>query len=129
MTKVIKITIENRLILEKRAMNVYHHATRSSHMIGHNSSVTLPLQTVIEHDYLHISLVTGPGNLERKSVADLPSWIDFDFLSDGNVAVSHTGKRTLLKIPPGLPGWQLKLTRSSSQNWSSTGCVIISDEL
>jgi hypothetical protein len=128
MTKEIKIIIENRLILEKRAMNVYHHATRSSHMIGHNSSVTLPLQTVIEHDYLHISIVTGPGNMERKSIANLPSWVDFDFLSEGNVSISHSGKRILLKIPPGLPGWQLKLTRSTSQNWNSIDRVIISDE-
>jgi hypothetical protein len=128
MPKEIKITVENRLIIEKRAMNVYHHATRSAHMISHNSSVTLPLQSIIEHDYLHISIVSGPGDLERRSVVNLPSWIDFEFLSDGNFAFSHSGKRTLLKISPGLPSWQLKLTRSSSQHWQSTDRVTISDE-
>lgn len=128
MTKKINITVENRLVIEKRAMNIYHHATKSVHMISHNSSVTLSLRTILEHDYLHISIVIGPGDLERKSIVNLPSWIDFEFLSDGNVAVSHSGKRTLLKIPAGLPAWQLKLTRSSFQHWHSVDRVTISDE-
>ena len=128
MIKEIKITIENRLILEKRAVNVYHHASRSTHMISHNSSVTLPLRTKVEQDYLHISIVIGPGALELESIANLPSWIDFEFLFDRDVALSHLGERTLLKISPGLPVWQLKLTWFPFQHKHSADLVTIGDE-
>ena len=128
MAKEIKITVENRLIIEKRAITVYHYDTGSVHMISHNNSVTLPLQTILKGDYLHISIVSGPGALERESIANLPSWIDFEFLSDGNVAVSHSGGRTLLKIPAGLPGWQLKLKWFPSQHRHSGNHVTVSDE-
>ncbi len=114
MKKGIDITIQNKLIMEKRDMNVYHHASKSAHMISFNSSVTLPLRPVIDADYLYISIVSGPGHLETDSLVNLPSWVDFEFLSDGKLAVVHSHGRTFLKIPPGLPGWQLKLTRSSS---------------
>ena len=114
MTKEINITIENKLVLEERDMNVYHHSTGSAHMISHDSSITLPLKTVIEDDYLHISIVSGPGHLQSKSVVNLPSWVDFEFSSKGDVSVAHSGDRTLLKIPPGPPIWQLKMTCSPS---------------
>jgi hypothetical protein len=112
MTKEINIIIENKLTSEKRDMNVYHHSTRSAHIISFDSSVTLPLRSIIEDDYLYISIVSGPGNLEKKSVVNLPAWVDFEFLSEGKLTVTHSGERTLLKIPAGLPEWQLKLTRS-----------------
>lgn len=114
MTKKINITIENKLIKEKRDMNVYHHSSKSAHMISFNSSVTLPLRSEIEDDYLHISIVSGPGHLKCQSIVNLPSWIDFEFSSREDITVTHSGDRTLLKIPPGLPMWQLKLTRSNS---------------
>lgn len=115
MPKEINITIENKLIIEERDMNVYHNATRSAHMISHNNSITLPLRTVVENDYLYISIVSGPGHIENKCLVNLPSWLDFEFLaSDGNVMVTRSNNRTLVKIPPGLAGWELKLTRSSS---------------
>jgi hypothetical protein len=112
MTKHINITIENRLAMEKRDMNVYHHAGKSAHMISHESSIILPLRPAIEDDYLHISIVNGPGRLEGNCVVSLPSWLDFDLSSAGDAAITHSGDRTLLKIPPGLPTWQLKMTRS-----------------
>lgn len=114
MGKEIKITVENKFIKEKRDMSVYHHSTKSAHMISYNSSVTLPLKPVTEDDYLHISIVTGPGNLKNRSIVNLPSWLDFEFFSEGKITVSHSGNRTLLKIPPGLPIWQLKMTRTTS---------------
>nr|NIM12175.1 hypothetical protein [Candidatus Aminicenantes bacterium]NIN18168.1 hypothetical protein [Candidatus Aminicenantes bacterium]NIN42067.1 hypothetical protein [Candidatus Aminicenantes bacterium]NIN84820.1 hypothetical protein [Candidatus Aminicenantes bacterium]NIO80995.1 hypothetical protein [Candidatus Aminicenantes bacterium] len=46
MTKEINITIENKLVMEKRDMNIYHHATRSAHMISFDSSITLPFKPV-----------------------------------------------------------------------------------
>ena len=129
MAKKINIIIENKLIIEKRDMNVYHHAGRSAHMISHDSSITLPLKPIIEDDYLHISIVSGPGNLENKSVVNLPSWLDFELSSAGDAAVTHSGERTILKIPPGPPTWQLKMTRSLDsgidQPWDR---VIVGDD-
>lgn len=114
MKKEINITIENKLLREQRDLNVYHHADRSAHMISHNSSITLPLKPVLEGDYLHVSVVSGPGDMEHGSVVDLPSWVDFEITSGGDTALTHSGDRALLKIPPGPPTWQLKMTRSSS---------------
>ena len=129
MAKKLDITIENRLVIEKRDMNIYHNATRSAHMIGYDSSITLPFKPIIEDDYLYISIVSGPGQLVNKSVVNLPSWIDFEFLSEGKITVSHLSDRTLLIIPPGLPGWQLKLTRSLTNIKKGNHCVIISEDI
>ena len=131
MAKEINITIENKLVMEKRDMNVYHHATRSAHLISHDSSITLPLKSELEDDYLHISIVSGPGHLEGRCVVNLPSWVDFEFSSEGKLTVAHTGDRTLLKIPPGPPQWQLKMTRSFSSlmNPSSDSVTIGDDQL
>ncbi|MCP5047364.1 MAG: hypothetical protein GY940_09355 [bacterium] len=128
MKKQINITIENSLIKEKRDMNVYHHSTRSAHMICHNSSVTLPLRPLMEEDYLFITIVSGPGQLKNKSVVNLPSCIDFEFLTECKLAVIHSEDRTLLKIPPGLPEWKLKLTRSSIQVKQAFNRVVIGDD-
>ena len=111
MTKEINVTIENRLVMEKRDMNVYHHSTRSAHMISHNNSITLPLRPSTEDDYLHISVVSGPGHLENKSVLNLPAWADFELSSEGNIILAHSGERTFLRIPPGPSTWQLRMTR------------------
>ena len=131
MAKEINITIENKLLIEKRDMNVYHHSTRSAHMISHNNSITLPLRPVIEDDYLHISIVSGPGRLEGYCVVNMPSWIDFELAYAGDANIAHSGERTLLKIPPGLPVWQLKITRSLSSriNKSSARVTIGDDQL
>jgi hypothetical protein len=112
--EVIEITVINKLSAEKRDLNVYHHSTRSAYMISHNSSIVVPLRTAAEGDYLHISIVSGPGNLEKGCLIDLPSWADFKFFSQGNLAVTHAGGCTLLEIPPGPPVWQLKITRPTS---------------
>ena len=128
MAEEINLTIENKLVIEKRDMNVYHHATRSAHMISFNSSITVPLKTFIEDDYVHISIVSGPGNLENNSVVNLPSWVDFDFFPEGNVAVTHASNRILLRIPPGPPTWQLKMKRSASTLVNKlSDCVTIGD--
>lgn len=128
MAKDINITVENKLVLEKRDMNVYHHFSRSAHMISHDSSITLPLRPAFEDDYVHISVVSGPGRLENKSVLNLPSWVDFEFSAVGNVTVIHSGDRTVLKIPPGPPVWQLKMTRPSSTMAQAEDRVTIGDD-
>jgi hypothetical protein len=113
MSEVVEITVQNRFASEKRDLNVYHHASRSANLIGCGSTVTLPLRTASEGDYIHISVVQGPGKLQHECVVNLPAWVNFDFSAVGEGFIRHTGKRTLLTIPPGPPDWQLKITRSS----------------
>jgi len=129
MAKEINITIENKLVMEKRDMNVYHHSTRSAHLISHGSSIILPLKSVIEDDYLHISIVSGPGRLENNCVVNLPSWVDFELSAAGDATVAHLGDRTLLTIPPGPAIWQLRMKRSrSSLNDQPSDRVTIGDD-
>jgi hypothetical protein len=113
MHKEMKVTIENKLITEQRDINVYHNATRSAHIISYNSSVTLPLKPVLEEDYLHISIVSGPGSLEQKSLVNLPALVDFELSIEGNITVMRTDNRTTIKIPAGPPKWELRVTRSA----------------
>jgi hypothetical protein len=131
MGKEINVTIENKLVIEKRDMNVYHHATRSAHMISYESSITLPLKSEIEDDYLHISVVSGPGRLEGNCVVNIPSWVDFELSSAGDATVAHLGDRILLKIPPGPAIWQLRMKRSLSSiiNQPSDNVTIGDDQL
>lgn len=111
MPKGIDIIVRNKLAEEKRDLNAYHHAKRSAYFISHCNIVTIPLGTKEDGDYLHISIVSGPGKLEKGCLVDLPSWCDFSFSSIGNGNLSHSGDRILLKIPPGPPSWQLTVTR------------------
>jgi len=113
MKKEIEITIQNKLAVGERDINVFHYSSRSAHIISHNSSVTLPLRNSGENDYLFISVVGGPGYLWVDCVISLPAWADFDFSSEGKLAVTHSGnaKRILLKIPPGPPTWELKISK------------------
>jgi len=118
MPEEIEISVQNKLITEKRDINVYHHWTQSAHIISHNSSIIIPLGINGDKDYLHISVVKGPGYLEKNCLINLPSWADFDFTSRENVtgiSIIHSHEqssdRTILKIPPGPPAWELKVTR------------------
>jgi len=112
MFEVVKITVHNKLTSEMRDLSVYHHAARSANLIGSNSKITLSLKTAEKDDYVHLSVVQGPGKLNQECVVDLPFWLDFDFSSIGEGVIQRTGKRTLLTIPPGPPDWQIKVTRS-----------------
>lgn len=111
MTDTKHMKVENKLVTEKRAVSVYHHATRGAHLIGHGGSVTIPLESVEEEDYLHITVTRGPGRLENDSLLDIPWWMDFEIVSEGKVVITHRGSRVLVSIPPGPPLWQLKITR------------------
>lgn len=129
MTEKLDITIENKLIKEKRDINVFHQSTRSAHIISRNSSITLPLRSVEEDDYLHISIVSGPGNLWKNCMIELPSITDFEFAFEGKAMITHSNNRTLLKIPPGSPTWQLKITIPNNPEIIQTSAhVIIGDE-
>jgi len=111
MSELFAITVQNKFNKEKRDINVYHHAGKSAHIISYNSAFTFPFNTDGEDDYLHISIVYGPGNLWKEYLVNLPSWADFEFSSEGKVSITHCGPRTILKLPPGPPIWQLKMTR------------------
>ena len=113
MPEGIDITIRNKLVTEKRDLNVYHHSKRSAYMISHSNSITIPLGTVEYGDYLHLSVVSGPGSLEKDCWINIPSWCDFTISGLGNGDLTHSSDRTLLRIPLGPPVWQLKITRSS----------------
>jgi hypothetical protein len=140
MPEAIEITVENKLVIEKRDLNVYHYSTQSAHIISHNSSITLPLGSNGDRDYLHISVVKGPGYLENNCLINIPSWTDFDFTSRESVtgvsithSHEHSSARTIVKIPPGPPAWELKLTRptridSDGRFTGKKDYVIISDE-
>jgi hypothetical protein len=112
MNNEMDIKIENRMTAGERDINVFHYSTSSSHLISHNSSVTLPLRNSGENDYLHISVVRGPGYLWKDSVISVPAWLNFDISSEGKLALSHTGEpgHMQLRIPPGPPTWELTVT-------------------
>lgn len=112
MASVINITIRNRFIFEKRDLNVYHHYEKKAHFIGSSGVVTAALASAQDGDYLHISVVSGPGNLKYRNLINLPSWTDFEFYCEKTVIVSHIRDRIIVKIPEGAPPWQLRLTRS-----------------
>jgi hypothetical protein len=109
MKKMFNITVWNKLIKERRDINVYHHSRNSAHIISSNSSVTRGIMSKEADDFLHISVVSGPGYLKNYCILDVPSFLDFKFSLAGEVILFHMGERTLLKIPPGPPIWQLKM--------------------
>jgi hypothetical protein len=119
MPETCDISVQNKLITEKRDINVYHYSTRSAHIISFNNSFNLPFKTAGETDYLHISAVSGPGRIKNDCWIDLPSWADFEFSSEGRVTFTHSADRTLLRIPAGPPTWQLKIKRPNG--FSPTG--------
>ena len=130
MPKECEIKVENKLKKEKRGINVYHKATKSAHIISYDSSIKIPLQTAAEGDFLHLSVVRGPGNLWNECFIILPSWADFEFSSEGTVFFSHSGDRIVVKVRPGPPNWQLKMIRSSTSSAiaGSADIVTITDE-
>ena len=116
MPEGIEMIVRNKLITEKRDMNIYHHFDRSAYMISHGRSISIHLETVQDGDYLHLSIVSGPGSMDKDYWINLPFWCDFTVSGLGNGDLTHSGNRLLLKIPPGPPVWQLKMTWSSGQS-------------
>jgi hypothetical protein len=131
MPRECDITVENNLVTEKRALNVYHHTlpTGSSHIISHGNSVTFPLKSGEENEYLHVSVIRGPGDLRENCSLNLPSWLDFEFSTGGKVMVAHSGGRTKLNIPPGPPDWQLKIKQPPAAHDAAAKDVIIISDL
>ncbi|MGD2092945.1 MAG: hypothetical protein PVH61_42675 [Candidatus Aminicenantes bacterium] len=135
MTRKIEIAVENRLTALKRDINVYHLSTRSAHIISYNSSITLSLGPPGSSDYMQVSAAGGPGHLWKHCLIRLPSWADFEFTSNGNVTFTHchNSHGILLKIPPGPPTWELKITGSpalspGNQSLTTADYISISDD-
>jgi hypothetical protein len=138
MADVINIIIKNRLVKEKRYINIYHHGTGSSYLISDKNEVNVPLKINRKKDYLTIAVAGEPGHMWNGCRAILPSWLDFDFLATDAVSLNHRpgGERTVITIPPGLPNWQLKITRQKDSlpcrvkelDENSTQLIIISDD-
>lgn len=129
MSRQVEITVENKLAAGERDINVFHHASRSGHIISHNSSIAIPLGNAGGGDYLHISVARGPGYLWTDCVVSLPFWLGFDFSSEGKFEVSRSAddSRVLLIIPPGPPTWELKINRIAACS-NGGGKVIIRDD-
>ncbi|MCP5101975.1 MAG: hypothetical protein GY950_01285 [bacterium] len=129
MSKKVEITVENKLLKEKRDINIYHHSSGSAHLLSHNSTEKLSLYSAAEGDYLHISVVSGPGCLKTGCVISVPSWADVELTAERKITLTHSGSRILLKLPPGPPLWQLKITRPSDSSITpSCDTITIGDE-
>ncbi len=129
MKEKVVISVENKLIKEKRGINIYHHATNGAHIISHGSSLKIPLETAEKDDYLHISLITGPGHLWQSCFIIMPPWVDFEFSTEVKTTITHLSSKIILKIQPGPPGWQLKITcPAEAAHKKSTTRLIITDE-
>lgn len=110
--KEVDISVENKLEIDKREINVYHHARKNSHLISFNSTISTLLKTSAENDYLHISPGRGPGDLKNTCSITIPSWLDVQFSSEGKITITHTKTKTGITLPPGPPTWELKLSWS-----------------
>jgi hypothetical protein len=129
MMKEVEITVENRMVLEKRTLSIYHKGRNSTHLLDSSSSHTLLLKTAAEDDYLHISPGSGPGDLKNECVLRIPSWADFQFSSKDKISLSHWGKLFLLTVPAGTAPWELRMTRpNDSDVYPATDTVTISDD-
>jgi hypothetical protein len=113
MAKGFEIVVENKLVTGKRDINIYHHSGSCAYMIGYGSSAAVILENAEKGDYLHISVVRGPDDLQKECRLNLPAWADFEFSSNGssdNISIVHSGSRTFLKIPAGPLAWELRIT-------------------
>lgn len=124
-----EINVQNRLIKEKRDLNVYHKASKSAYMISHGNEISIELESDEDGDYLHLSVVTGPGSMKGESWITVPSWCRFTVSGLGNGDIAYCGEDTMLKVPPGEPKWQLKITRRpGSPAGHSPALVTIGDD-
>lgn len=118
---ILEFIVRNKLVRDKRDISVYHSFGSSAHIISCGSAVSVPLSTVEQDDYLHFSLVRGPGIFWQGCVISLPAWVDFRLGPAGSVTVTHSANRTHLELAPGPPTWELRITRPKGHPPASPG--------
>jgi len=122
MPEAFEIIVENQLITGKRDLNVYVNSSRSAHIISSGSSAALTLKSAGEGDYIHVSVVKGPGDMLKETLIHIPSWADFQCEAPAGLSLFHLhspdGEGIQLKIPPG-PVWELKITKPGKVPGSS----------
>lgn len=108
----IRLTIWNKLLKDRRDINVYQHSIQSSHIVSSNSPLVLQMKPGNGEDFLHISVPMGPGHLKYSCELDLPSFLDIEFkfsMTMGEITLRHFSERIKLVIPPGPSSWGVKL--------------------
>ncbi len=128
MPQQIEITVMNRLLSEKRSLNGYIHAGKSAYIISPGNGKTVRLSSHRSGDYLHLSIAGSPGDFAEDCWINLPSQLNFSLSNMGNAAVVQTGRRTLIKIPPGPLLWQLKIScMDDNIRQNATSRIIVGD--
>ncbi len=107
--KSIRIAVCNRLVRDRRDINVYHHSEGTNNIISSKSRAVYSLGDHDAGDCLKISVPSGPGYLLNPCILEMPPYMNYRFSAEGKFLLLHKGERTLLKIPPGPPLWELKL--------------------
>jgi len=110
MPEQLHMSIINKLSKEKRDISLYHHRDKSAYIVSHNSKVEISMSAQEEGDFLHLSIVSGPGNMNLPCRISFPPWCNYSISGLGNGDVCRSSNETLITIPPGSPVWQLKLT-------------------
>lgn len=123
----IELKIHNKMIAEKRDLNIYHNHDRGAYMISRNNYVKLKLNGIDDNDYLHISIVSGPGAMTKDCWVNLPSWCFCSFSGMCNADICNSGERIMVRIPPGPPVWQLKISNPGSTPGADSDLLVIGD--
>jgi hypothetical protein len=58
----------------------------------------------------------------------MPAWADFEFSTEVKTTIRHLSSKIILKIQPGPPGWQLKITRPVDVSHKNAAHIVITDE-
>jgi hypothetical protein len=133
MPDILLIEIQNKLVNQKKSIDVYHHVTGITDTISYNHSITLPIKTFISKqkpDFIQITIKKEPGDSIEEIAVNLPSWAKYEFSPNNNIDITiiYLENRTLLKIPPCPPTWKLKIYRPDNSTFQSNDNVIIHDD-
>ena len=106
----VSIMIKNKLIREKKDLAVYHHASKSAHIVNCNSSIYINLSKRLTTDYLHLTQITGNEQFTADCYLSLPSWLDYTVESDKKLEATQHGGHTVLRLPSGFDQWKIKIS-------------------
>lgn len=132
MNKKHKILVENNMIIERREINIYHHSRTRTFLHNYDNAVAIDLKSTDEFDYIHLSIVKGPWNLQNECLIKFPDKLDLELSTNnlhGCIHFIQSGHKTLLKIPPGSPNWEVKIRNQnclSSDNLENVDHIFFS---